>query len=204
MSSHDPRIDAYIARSADFARPILEHLRAVVHASCKDVEETIKWGSPHFLYAGAMLCHMAAFKQHVAFGFWKSALIDGITEEQRSQSGMGQFGRIETLADLPAKRELAGLIRQAMKLNEQGIRRAAPKRNPRGRAVSMPAELAMALAANKKSREQFENFPPGQQREYMEWIAEAKQAATRNRRCAQAIEWMSEGKPRNWKYMSKR
>ncbi len=74
MASKDPRIDAYIAKSADFAQPILKHLRKVVHAGCPKVEETLKWSMPHFDYKGVM-CGMAAFKAHCVFGFWKESLI---------------------------------------------------------------------------------------------------------------------------------
>lgn len=203
MPSHDPRIDAYINRSADFAQPILEHLRAVVHATCKDVEETIKWSCPHFMYRGAILCQMAAFKHHVAFGFWKAAQLKGLDDGDQLGSAMGQFGRIESIADLPTKRALTALIRQAMKLNEQDIKRMPVKRAPRSRAIVMPTELSAALATNGKARKEFEKFTSPQQREYIEWIAEAKQAATRNRRCAQAIECIAEGKLRNCTYMDK-
>ncbi len=203
MASHDPRIDAYLERAEEFAQPVLEHLRAIVHATCPNVEETIKWGFPHFMHAGSILCSMAAFKQHVAFGFWKGKLIDGIEPVDPDQSAMGQFGRLRRIDDLPGKRSLAGFIRQAMKLNEQGTRQPLSKRSTRSRAVSMPPELAAGLARSRRSREHFEKLPPGQQREYLEWIAEGKQVATRKRRSEQAIDWLSDGKPRNWRYMRK-
>src|SRR5687767_11952795 len=125
MGTRDPRIDAYIARSAEFARPILTHLREVVHQACPDVEETIKWSSPHFMYHG-MLAGMAAFKSHCAFGFWKGVLIEGPDPDQRA-AAMDQFGAIRSVADLPPKRVLANYVRQAMKLNEEGVRHPRQK-----------------------------------------------------------------------------
>src|SRR5678816_1914464 len=118
MTSRDPRVDAYIARQADFARPILEHVRAVVHEACPDVEETLKWSAPSFLHAGSILCGMAAFKQHASFGFWKHALVVG---EEVPRDGMGSFGKMTSLKDLPPKKELVALIHKAMRLNEDGV-----------------------------------------------------------------------------------
>jgi uncharacterized protein YdeI (YjbR/CyaY-like superfamily) len=198
MGTRDPRVDAYIERSAEFAKPILRHLRAVVHETCPDVEETMKWSFPHFMYEG-MLCSMASFKEHCAFGFWKGSLIveqDGETAER----AMGQFGRIATLSDLPPKRLLAGYIKKAMALNESGVTARPRLKQPR-KALSVPDYLAAALKKNKRAFATFEAFSPSHKREYVEWIAEAKGEDTRQRRLEQAIAWMSEGKPRNWKYM---
>lgn len=198
MSTRDPRIDAYIGKSAEFARPILEHLREVVHAACPDVEEAMKWSHPHFMYHG-MLCGMAAFKQHCTFGFWKFDRIgvDGADKD----AAMGQFGRITRLADLPSKKVLTGYVKQAMKLNEDGVKalwlskRAKPKP-----AAKVPDDLATALSKSKKARTVFEAFPPGQRREYIDWITDAKREETRQKRLAQTVEWLAEGKRRNWKY----
>ena len=204
MSDHDPRIDAYIAKSAPFARPLLEQLRATVHQACPQVEETLKWGMPSFLYGGGILCMMAAFKQHASFGFWKHALVvgEGVERDGRPAEGMGSFGRMSTLQDLPPKKELIALIRKAMALNEQGMkaphaRRAATPKPP----PEVPADLAAALRRNKAVAATFKRFPPSQQREYVEWITDAKRDETRQRRLAQAVEWLAEGKPRNWKYL---
>ena len=200
MGKRDARVDAYIARSAEFARPILSHLREIVHSACPDVEETLKWNAPHFMYRG-MLAGMSAFKAHCAFGFWKGSLVTGGDGGLESRA-MGQFGRITSLDDLPATRLIAGYVKQAMKLNEEGIRaprsRKTPKPDP-----EMPAELAAALRKNAKARATFEAFSPSHRREYVEWIAEAKGEETRQRRLASAIEWMAEGKARNWKYMAR-
>jgi uncharacterized protein YdeI (YjbR/CyaY-like superfamily) len=200
MGTFDPRIDAYIADSGAFARPVLTHLRELVHAACPQVEETMKWRFPHFSYRG-MLCHMAAFKQHCTFGFWKGSLVLD-REVTEGESAMGQFGRITSLADLPPDDELTAYIHRAMQLNETGTKPAARTRRgmPKPEAV-VPDDLAAALAQNDAARRVFEGFSPSQRREYVEWIAEAKADATRSKRLATAVEWMAEGKSRNWKYI---
>ena len=196
MGTRDPRIDAYIAKSADFAQPILTHLRDVVHASCPEVVETMKWSSPFFDYHGP-LCNMAAFKAHVGFGFWKGALVvDSIASTDEPSAG--QFGRITSLKDLPSKSQLAAYIKKAAKLNEEGV--ATPKVKKPKPELPVPEALVTALAKNKKARAVFDGFSPSQKREYSEWIADAKSDETRARRLEQAIEWISEGKTRNWKY----
>jgi hypothetical protein len=198
MGKKDPRVDAYIARAGDFAKPILSRLRDAVHASCPDVEETMKWRFPHFMYRG-MFCSMASFKEHAAFGFWKGTLILG--GDSKNAEAMGHLGRLTSVADLPSKAALAGYIRKAVALNDEGVtvprvaRRAAPK------AVRVPADLASALNKTKKAHLAFAAFSPSHKREYIEWITETKSADTRARRLQTAIEWMAEGKPRNWKYM---
>jgi uncharacterized protein YdeI (YjbR/CyaY-like superfamily) len=200
VGSRDPRFDAYIAKSAEFARPILQRLRETVHEACPQVEETIKWGAPSFVYAGSILCGMAAFKQHASFGFWKHALVMG---EATARDGMGSYGKMTALTDLPPQRRLLANLRKAMELNERGIRTlgvrkaATPKPPPK-----TPADLIAALKKNGKARATFDAFAPSHKREYIEWIDEAKREETRSRRLAQAIEWMAEGKPRNWKYIA--
>ncbi|HEX5830371.1 MAG TPA: YdeI/OmpD-associated family protein [Gemmatimonadaceae bacterium] len=197
MGTRDPRIDAYIANSADFARPILEHLRAVVHAACPDVEETMKWGFPHFVHHG-LLCNMASFKAHCVFGFWKASLI--LDDDGRGGEAMGQFGRITSMADLPPKQVLAAYVKKAAALNERGVKK--PARSPRSATeLLVPDDLMAALRGNRKALATFEGFSPSNRREYVEWIVDAKTESTRQRRLATALEWMAEGKPRNWKYM---
>jgi uncharacterized protein YdeI (YjbR/CyaY-like superfamily) len=197
MTKRDARVDAYIANSADFARPILTHLRDLVHRHCPQVEETLKWRMPTFMHHG-MLCGMAAFKQHCSFGFWKHQLVVG-KERAGSADGMGDFGRIMQLSDLPSDEALAGYIRKAMQLNEAGIK--APRATPKKKALVMPADLLAALKKNRKAAATFAAFSPTNKREYVEWIAEAKRDETRTKRLVQAIEWMAEGKVRNWKYL---
>jgi len=195
MTAFDPRVDTYIARQADFARPILEHLRAVVHAACPGVEETLKWGMPTFLSGGAILASMAAFKQHATFGYWKHALVMG---EGVERDGMGSYGKMTSIKDLPPKKILAADLKRAVQLNADKVkstRKSAPKPPPQA-----PDDLLAALKKNAQARKAFEAFPPSAQRDYVEWIVEAKREETRAKRLAQAVEWMAEGKRRNWKY----
>lgn len=206
MGKRDPRIDTYIEASAPFARPILTHIREVVHQACPDVEETIKWRFPHFMYSG-MLCSMASFKKHCALGFWKGALVLGDQHDttDTTESAMGQFGRIESLADLPSKAILTGYIRKAMRLNETGVSRtssnATGTKIGRKKPVVIPNDLQSALRHNAAARTAFAKFTPSQQRDYIEWLTEAKREETRKRRLDTAVEWISEGKTRNWKYI---
>lgn len=200
MGTRDPRVDAYIAKSAEFARPILEYLRETVHRNCPEAEEKIKWSAPHFDYRGP-LCHMAAFKQHCAFGFWKGALV---VAEAKNEEAMGQFGRITSLEEAPGGKLLAGYIRRAMKLNEDGVKSARRTRDAAPKPpAEVPDDLADALKKNRKAATVFAAFSPSAQREYIEWLTEAKREETRSKRLAQAIEWIAEGKQRNWKYLSR-
>lgn len=200
MGKRDPRVDAYIERSAEFAKPILSHIREVVHAAVPDVEETLKWSMPAFMHNG-IVCGMAAFKQHAAFNLWKGSMIVG---SDADRVAMGQFGRITKLSDLPSKKILAGYIQQRAALNDAGVKapkapKPGPKRKPAPPAT-VPADLAAALKKNAKARATFEGFSPSHKREYIEWITEAKRDETRQRRLGQAIEMLAEGKTRNWKY----
>ena len=197
MGTRDRRIDQYIAKQQDFARPILAYLREVVHEGCPECEETLKWSMPSFTYEG-ILCGMAAFKEHATFGFWKHTLVVG--ERTGDEGAMGSFGRLRRVEDLPPKRELLALIRKAAKLNEDGVK--APARAPRPKkAIAMPAAFRRALAKNKKAKANFAAFPPSHRREYLQWIVEAKREETRDRRIGQAVQWIAGGKARNWKYM---
>ena len=197
MPKTDPRVDAYIARQADFARPILEHLRKAIHSACPDCEETLKWSMPTFMYKGEMLANMAAFKAHATFGFWKGSLVVGDTNAQKS--AMGQFGRIESIGDLPPADVLDQLIRKAMALNEAGIKVKRPVKHPKPE-LEMPEDLRSALQRNEAARATYEDFPPSAKRDYLEWLTEAKRPETRAKRLVQAVEWMAEGKRRHWKY----
>lgn len=197
MGTRDPRVDRYVEKAPEFARPILAHLREAVHAACPEVTETMKWSRPAFDYKG-LLCNMSAFKQHCAFGFWKHELVLG-AEEGRWKEAMGSFGRITSVRDLPGKTELKRLVRVASRLNDEGVKAPRTKTAPR-KPVAMPPALKAALARNAKARKHFEAFSPSHQREYMQWIGEARTDATRERRLAQTLEWLAEGKHRNWKY----
>lgn len=199
MPSNDPRFDAYIEGSADFARPILEHIRKLVHKACPDVEETWKWSFPHFDYKG-MLCSMAAFKEHATFGFWKQSLLEqGAFPAEKT--AMGSFGRITSKKDLPPDKVIIGLIRQAMELNDKGIKvqKAKPSANGKKELV-VPEVLTSALKKNRAASKTFEGFPYSCKKEYVEWITEAKTDATRDKRLATTMEWLAQGKRRNWKY----
>jgi uncharacterized protein YdeI (YjbR/CyaY-like superfamily) len=200
MGTRDPRIDAYIAKQKPFAQPILAHIREVVHAACPDVEETLKWSSPFFAYRGALMCGMSGFKEHAVFGFWKGSLIDGVSPNRnRGGDAMGNFGKLTSVKDLPSKRELTALIKQAMRLNDEGVTvpRAKKGAKPEGK---VPAELAAALKKNKQAAAHFADGSPSFRREYIEWVNEAKRDETKSKRIAQAVEWIAEGKARNWKY----
>jgi uncharacterized protein YdeI (YjbR/CyaY-like superfamily) len=193
MGKKDPRVDAYIAKSADFAKPILAHLRALVHTGCPAVAETIKWGVPSFEYQG-MLCGMAAFKAHCGLNFWNRAL-----EIPGADASAGQFGRIASLSDLPKDRVILGYIREAARLNETGQKLGPAVRRER-EPLPVPAALKAALKTKPRALAQFEKFSPSQRREYSEWIVDAKTDATRDKRLATAVAWIGEGKPRMWKY----
>ena len=202
----NPKIDAYVAKAAPFAQPILAHLRALAHKACPDVEEDVKWGRPFFVHGGTILCNISAFKAHCSFGFWGPEIGRVLREDGVLQAGgMGSLGKIASLNDLPPDKKLLGYIRQAAALIDAGLgdnrvvvaRRVvkAPKE-----AVETPAEFTVALKKNKAANKVFDAFSPSCKHEYVEWIAEAKRPETRDRRIAQAVEWIAEGKQRNWKY----
>jgi len=198
MGTRDPRIDAYIDASADFAKPILAYLREGVHEGCPTVEEGMKWSFPHFMHHG-IVCSMASFKEHCAFGFWKGSLI--LDAAGRSaEAAMGQFGRITRIEDLPPREVLVGYVKQAAALNESGTR--VPKARPAQPKpeAETPDDLTAALEQNEPARLAFERFSPSARREYVVWITEAKSDATRRKRLDTAVEWMAEGKQRHWKY----
>jgi uncharacterized protein YdeI (YjbR/CyaY-like superfamily) len=197
LGTREKRVDAYIEKSAEFARPILRHLREIVHEACPEVQEEMKWSFPHFTYKG-MYASMAAFKEHCAFGFWKSEQVVGT--DAKAKEAMGSFGRITALADLPSKKTLIAYLKKAKKLNDDGVK--AVRRKMPKKVLPVPDELVRALKANKKARENYESFSPSQRREYSDWIAEAKTDETRERRLATTLEWLAEGKTRYWKYQN--
>jgi uncharacterized protein YdeI (YjbR/CyaY-like superfamily) len=197
MPNKDPRVDAYIEKSADFAKPILTHLRKLVHKASPKLSETVKWGMPAFEYKG-IVCGMAAFKEHCTFGFWKHSLLDynGFSNEG---TAMGSFGRITSKKDLPTDDTIVKLVQQAVELNENGVKVAKPKLATKKELV-VPEYLTAALKKNKAAQKTFEDFPYSCKKEYVEWITEAKTEPTREKRLATTLEWLSEGKRRNWKY----
>jgi len=192
MGKRDPRVDAYIARAPEFAKPILTRIRAKVHQAVPEVVETIKWGVPHFDYHGPMAM-MAAFKAHCRFGFWYGS---DVAESNPIVE------RIESVKDLPPDRTLLRLIEKAGELRAGGAKmtRATTPRAP----VKVPPYFTAALRKNRTAIAAFEAFPPSHRREYVEWITEAKTEETRRRRLETAVQWIAEGKPRNWKYIRPR
>lgn len=196
----NPAIDAYILKKPSFAQPILTHLRVLIHEACPDVVESIKWGMPCFDYHGP-LCHIAGFKQHCVFSFWKAALLSdkSLLENAAKEDSMGHFGRITTLKDLPSATKIKKLIKEAMLLNEKGIKlpkkKAAPMEEP-----EIPDYFMKELKKNKNANQFFKGFSQSAKREYIEWITDAKTESTRLKRMADALSWISEGKKRNWKY----
>jgi len=202
MIKTDERIDAYISKAADFAKPILIHLRELMHKVCPDVEESWKWSFPVFLYKGDMMCTMAAFKNHCAFGFWKQSLIaDENNIFKKEEASAGSLGQIKSLKDLPSDGILKKYIKSAMKLNDEGIKVARPKPVEKDKKeLIIPAYVTRALKANKIAEKAFNDFSYSHKKEYIQWFEDAKTDVTRDKRMAQAIEWITEGKSRNWKY----
>ena len=201
MPTTDKRIDAYIEKKADFAKPVLNHLRQIVHKACPEAEETIKWSMPFFDYKGSTLCGMSAFKEHCAFMFWKAKLMkdpEGILQVAE-RAAMGNFNRITSLKDLPSDKILIAYIKEAMRLNEEDVKLPARKKAA-VKELEMPADFAAALKKNKNAQTVFDSFPPGKRKDYIEWITEAKTEATKLKRIATAVEWIAEGKARHWKY----
>jgi len=199
MGTKDPRIDAYIAQAAPFAGPILKHLRTIVHAGCPEVVETMKWSMPHFDYYG-VLCGMGAFKTHCTFGFWKGSLIVG-GDPSAEREAMGQFGRITELSDLPSEKVLLGYVRKAAALNKAGVKKpAAAKAKAKPAPLDLPDYFVAALRQHQQARTTFENLSYSCRKEYVEWLTEAKREATREQRLATTLEWLAEGRSRNWKY----
>lgn len=205
MGKRDERIDAYIEKSADFAKPILRHLRELVHRGCPQVKETMKWSFPHFDYRGGILCSMASFKRHCAFGFRKASLLsDSDKLLAQSREAMGQMGQIKSLDDLPPDDVLIGYIKEAARLNEENVKLPSGRAQTSGKKeIVVPDYVSEALRQNRKAHETFENFSYSNKKEYVQWITEAKTAETRDKRLATAIQWLNEGKSRNWKYERK-
>jgi uncharacterized protein YdeI (YjbR/CyaY-like superfamily) len=200
MAKIEPKIDAYIQKSALFAQPILLHYRSLVHKTCPDVEEKIKWGMPFFDYKGKMMCHMAAFKHHCAFGFFHAALMNEPTllRNAESESAMGHLGKITSMKDLPSDKIIIGLIKKAMRVTDEG-KRVVKKEKPKVEYI-VPDYIIAAIKKNKKAFATFEAFAPSHRKEYATWIDEAKTEATKAKRITQTIELLLEGKQRNWKY----
>lgn len=202
MATKDKRIDAYITKSPVFAQSILNHLRELIHQACPEVEETIKWGMPHFDYHGAAMCHFAAFKQHCAFGFWKASIMSDPYNlfEKESKTAMGSLGQIKALADLPSKEILIKYIKEAARLNKEEVKLPSKKASEKKELI-VPDYFFEAVGKNTDALRTFEGFSYSNKKEYVEWVTGAKTDETRQQRLATAVEWMAEGKVKNWKYM---
>lgn len=207
MSQRDPKVDAYVKKAPEFARPILEHMREAVHLACPEIVETIKWGRPFFDYRGPV-CGFAAFKAHCSVMFWKADVL--LTADERREGALGDFGRLTSVKDLPSTRALVALVKRAVRLNDEGVSaqwQEARKQTRATRAakpVVVPPVLAEALAKDTKAKKAFELMPPSHKREYIEWIEGAKREETRQRRLTQAVAQIREGKSQNWRYESAR
>lgn len=200
MPVTDSRIDAYISKAEIFAQPILIHIRKLVHKAFPDITETMKWSFPHFEHKG-VVCSMASFKQHCAFGFWKASIMKDPHKilQTKDRGAMGHFDRITSIKDLPADKIMIAYIKEAVALNEAGIKLPArPKTDPK--TLQIPTYITDALKKNKKAANTFDAFPYSHKKEYVEWITEAKTEPTRHKRIATMLEWLEQGKNRNWKY----
>ena len=195
MPKTDPRVDAYIAKAAPFAQPILTRLRELVHRAEPEIEETIKWGAPFFVLDG-IVCQMAAFKAHCAFGFWRGGRPEPTGKEG---DAMGQFGRLTKVGEIPPVAQVLRMVRAAAASNRSGEKAPAKPRTARP-AIAMPKEFRAAMGKSVQAKATYEAFSPSQHREYLEGITEAKTEATRDKRIATAVEWLAEGKTRMWKY----
>ncbi len=198
----DKRIDSYIIKSQDFAKPVLSHLRELVHQACPDVTETMKWSFPHFDYMGIM-CSMASFRQHCAFSFWKASLMSDtrLLQMAKSEAAMGHLGKIKSLKDLPSDKILLTYIREAMLLNESGVKLPARTKAVTSKKLIVPEDFKKGLLKSKRALATFDAFSNSNKKEYIDWVTAAKAAETRASRLATSIEWLSEGKVRNWKYV---
>lgn len=202
MGIRTPQVDRYIATSAPFAQPILAHIRDVMHAACPDVVEEIKWSFPFFTYKSEIVCAMRAFKAHCGLFFWKGKLVvpDG------KEEGMGQFGKLTSVRELPSKAILTGYVKTAMQLNEAGVQaphvaaQRAKAKKTAAKPIVIPPELAAALKQNKKAAAAFEQLAPSHRREYATWIADAKREETRATRVEKAVALIAQGKSQNWQY----
>jgi uncharacterized protein YdeI (YjbR/CyaY-like superfamily) len=201
VSDDSKKIDAYIAKAAPFAKPILEKIRRVVHRADPDIEERLKWGVPAFEKKG-LVCGVAAFKKHASFGFWRATQLEDPAGILKGKRGGMMDDKLTDVSQLPSDAVLVDYVKRAIALNESGAKSPFSRsKGPKKAEAKVPSDLARALGKNAKAKAAFEGFSPSQRREYVEWITEAKQDATRARRLKQAIPWMSQGKPRNWKYM---
>jgi len=206
MGTKDTRVDNYIQKAQPFAQPILKKLRTLIHKGCPEIEETMKWSFPHFDYMGGTLCSMASFKQHMAFGFWKASIMKDPHKilQKGEREAMGHFGRMTSVKDLPADKILLEYIKEAARLNKEGVKVERKPKSAVKKELVIPDYFTKAVSKNKKALKIFEEFSYSHKKEYVEWVTEAKTEETRNSRLKTAVEWLGEGKSRMWKYESKK
>jgi uncharacterized protein YdeI (YjbR/CyaY-like superfamily) len=199
--NHNPKVDAYAGQAEDFAKPILAHLRGLIHATCPEVSEEVKWGIPHFDYRGEMMCIFAAYNKHCSFSFWKDSLMNDARLRQNAELAAAKrfMGNLKSLADLPADGELIAWIKEAMSLNDRGVK-LPPRKSEGPKEVEIPAAFAAALAAKPEIKAIFDSKSASFQKEYNIWIGEAKTDGTRVKRIEESLSWIIEGKGRFWKY----
>jgi uncharacterized protein YdeI (YjbR/CyaY-like superfamily) len=202
MSKLNSKVSEYIAKSADFARPILNHLRALIHSTCPDAEEDIKWGTPHYGYKGDHLCMMAGFKNHCSFSLYKAEMMKdkAIQESVKAGKKFGYMDKIKSIDELPAEKVLAAYIKEAMVINESGIKKVRPESDQPKKVFVVPDYFEKALKANAKANRVFNEKSDSFRKEYIVWIAGAKTEDTRQKRIEQSLEWIAEGKGRFWQY----
>lgn len=199
MGTRDKRIDACIDEAEPFARPVLRKIRTLIHEGCPDIEETIKWGAPSFGYKG-MLGGMASLSKHVSYGFWKARIMQDPEGILKSAPGASNFSfKASSIKDLPPDKTLLAYVKEARRINDEGLKAPAKKRKPK-KTIEVPDYFQKALNKNKTAKATFESFPYSRRRDYVEWLTSAKREATRDKRMATAVEWLAEGKSRNRKY----
>ena len=201
MSKFNPQFDEYIEKSADFAKPIMEYLRQIIHETCPEVEEIIKWGNPHFDYKGDMMCILAGYKNHCSFSLYKAELMSDtkIIESVKAGQKMGYMDKLKSLSDLPARETLVAYIKEAMVLNENGVKKVKPV-SEKPKVIEVPDYFSEKLATNPLAKEIFESKSSSFRKDYLVWITDAKTEATRQKRIEQSMEWIAEGKGRFWQY----
>ena len=194
------QVDQYIINSAEFAIPILDHLRNLVHKADARIEEKIKWGMPFFDFKGTV-CHMASFKNHCAFGFWKGSLMkDEYSIFKERSNAMGLLGKITSFNDLPPDEILIAYIQQAIQLNEDNIKLPPKPKSTEKKELILPDYFIEALNEAPQAMAVFQNFSLSNKKDYVLWLEEAKTEATRLKRLDTTLEWLAEGKTRMWKY----
>ncbi|KAF2080744.1 YdeI/OmpD-associated family protein [Flavobacterium sharifuzzamanii] len=200
MENYNKDVTAYIAKMADFAKPILNHLREVIFSACPEAEENIKWGTPHYSYKGDHLVMMGGFKQHCSFSLYKAELMKDAEIQASVKAGkkFGYMDKIKDLSELPSKEKLTAYIKEAMVFNENGTAKPKPVKEKSTAEVVAPKEFVDALKKDTKATEIFESKSPSFRKNYIIWIADAKTDETRNKRISQSLEWIAEGKDRFW------